>query len=333
MNYKKILIIVLLFLVSILIVYFFLPNTGYMYGNNGKLIINEIMANNTNTYVDDNGEYSDYIELYNGNSFDIDLSEYYLSDNEYETNLWRFPSVTIKSHEYLVIFASGKDRCDDNGCHTNFRLSSSGEVVTLTNDVGTIISKISYQGSKNDTSYGYNGRRYVYYENGTPGKKNSGDNSNEPIGLSNKNISVYINEYMSSNKRFITDEDGEYSDFVELYNYGDKDIDLSGYFISDNINNMDKYMFPSVIIKSHEYLIVYLSSKNKKEDYVHTNFSLSENDNYLVLSTYDGKIIDKVEIVSLKDDISYGRNNNGWCYYMYPTYGYENNTKCFMELE
>jgi len=332
MNYKKSLIIVLLFLVSILIVYFFLPNTGYMYGNNGKLIINEVMANNTSTKILDNLEYYDYIELYNGNSFDINLEGYYLSDNEYETDLWKFPTITIKSHEYLVILASGRDRCDAGECHTNFKLSSSGEVVTLTDNKGTIISKISYQGSKNDTSYGYNGRRYVYYEVGSPGVKNTGKSSNNPIGLSNKKIDVYINEYMSSNQRFMTDEDGEYSDWVELYNYSNKDIDLSGYFLSDSSNNMDKYMFNDIVIKAHDYLIVYLSSKNKNDNEIHTNFSLSEKDDYLVLSTYDGVVIDKVKIVSLKDNISYGRNKDEWCYYMYPTFGYENNTKCFSEI-
>lgn len=333
MKYKKFILICFLFIISLLIVYFFLPNTGYMYGNYGKLIINEVMASNTYTYKSIDGEYLDYIEIYNGNNFDVDLSGYYLSDSEYETNLWKFPSVIIKAKEYLVIFASGKDRCDDVECHTNFKLSSSGEVVTLTDNTGTIISKITYQGSKNDTSYGYSGRKYVYYEKGSPGKKNSGEVSNNPIGLSNKKISVYINEYMSSNKNFVTDMDGDYSDFVELYNYGDVDVDLSGYFISDNINNMDKYMFSSTIIKAHNYLIVYLSSKNKNDKEVHTNFSLSDSDKHLILSTYDGLVIDKVELVTLKDNVSYGRSKGNWCYYMYPTVGYENNTKCFLEFK
>lgn len=333
MSYKKILIFLLLFIGALLIVYFFLPNTGYMYGNNGKLIISEVMANNTSTKIVDNMDYYDYIELYNGNSFDIDLGGYYLSDNEYETNLWKFPSIKIKSHEYLVILASGRDKCNQIECHTNFKLSSSGEVVTLSDKTGTILSKITYQGSKNDTSYGYNGRRYVYYEKGTPGAKNKGNSSNKPIGLSNKKIDVYINEYMGSNNRFVTDSDGEYHDWVELYNYSNKDIDLSGYFLSDSSNNMDKYMFENVVIKANDYLIVYLSSKNKKENEVHANFGLGDKDDYLILSTYDGIVIDKVKVVSLKDDISYGRSNDGWCYYMYPTFGYVNNTKCFTEFK
>lgn len=333
MKLKKNLIIIFLFLLSILIVYFFLPNGGYLYGNNGKLIINEIIASNTNIYMDGNGEYSDIIELYNGNNFDVNLSGYYLSDSEYETNLWKFPNITIKAKSYLIVFASGKNRCDNNGCHTNFRLSSSGEVVTLTDKNGTIISKLSYKGSKSDTSYGYNGRKYVYYEKPTPGYKNSGKNSNNPIGISNEKISVYINEYMSKNERMVTDEDGEYSDVIELYNYGDKDINLSGYYLSDNINNLDKYMFKDVVIKAHDYLVVYASSKNKNDNEVHTNFNIGDKDDYLVLSTYGGTIIDKVDVVSLKDNISYGRNKDEFCYYMYPTIGYENNTKCFLELE
>ena len=140
MRLRKSLIIILLFLLSILIVYFFLPSNGYLYGNKGKLIINEIVASNTNTYMDNNGEYSDIIELYNGNSFDINLSGYYLSDSEYETDLWKFPNIKIKAKGYLIVFASGKDKCDNDDCHTNFRLSSSGEVVTLTDKNGNPLS-------------------------------------------------------------------------------------------------------------------------------------------------------------------------------------------------
>lgn len=333
MNIKKIIVILILFIVSILLVYFFLPNTGYLYGNYGKLIINEVMSKNINTYTDSDGEYSDWIELYNGNSFDINLNGYYLSDSEYETNMWQFPDITIKARSYLIIFSSGKNRCNNDECHTNFKLSSSGEVVTLTDDKGTIISKISYKGSKNDSSYGYNGRRYVYYEKATPGKKNDGKYSKSPIGSKDDKISVYINEYMTNNERFVTDEDGNYSNYVELYNYGDKDVNLEGYYLSDNINNLDKYMFDSVVIKAHDYLVVYCSSKNKSDNEIHTNFNLSDNDDYLILSTYNGNIIDKVELVNLKDDISYGKNDNDWCYYMYPTVGYENNTKCFKKFK
>lgn len=333
MNIKKIIFIVLLFILSILIVYFWLPSNSYMYGNNGKLIINELMSKNTISYMDDNNEYSDWIELYNGYNYDIDLSGYHLSDSEYETDLWEFSDVTIKAKSYLIVFASGKDRCIDNVCHTNFRLGSSGEVVTLTDSTGTIISKITYKGSKNDISYGYNGRRYVYYEDATPLSKNSKKYSREPIGVSNDDISVYINEYMSSNKRLVTDGVGEYHDIIELYNYSDEDIDLSGYYLSDSINNLDKYMFRDTIIKAHDYLIIYASGNiDNNNDEVHTNFSISDNDDYLVLSTYDGKIIDKIEIVNLKDNISYGRGKDEFCYYMYPTIGYFNDTKCFKEL-
>ena len=332
MNLKKIILIVILFTVSILIVYLWLPSTGYLYGNYGKLIINEVMSKNTNSFIDNNGDYSDWIELYNDNNFDINLKGYHLSDDEYETNIWSFPEITIKSKSYLIIFASGKNRCIDNECHTNFKLSNSGEVITLTDDTGTIISKISYKGSKNDTSYGYNGRKYVYYEKGTPGKKNIGKYYNNPIGSNDSKISVYINEYITNNKRFVTDEDGHYSNYVEIYNYGDTDINLEGYYLSDNVNNLDKYMFGSIIIKSHDYLVVYCSSKNKSDNEIHTNFKLSDNDKHLIISNYKGDIIDIVELVDLKDNISYGRNKDGWCYYMYPTFGYENNTKCFKEL-
>ena len=46
------------------------------------LVINEIMASNTISVSDQDGEYDDWVELYNGNSFSLNLNGYYLSDNE-----------------------------------------------------------------------------------------------------------------------------------------------------------------------------------------------------------------------------------------------------------
>ena len=77
--------------------------------NVGKLIINEVMLINNNTILDKYGKYSDYIEIYNGNDYDINLYGYYLTDSMKDTKKWTFPDVTIKAGEYMVIFASGKD--------------------------------------------------------------------------------------------------------------------------------------------------------------------------------------------------------------------------------
>ena len=330
----KFVVIISLFIISIIFVYFFIPEASYQYGNNGKLIINEIMSSNSKTLKDRDNNYYDWIELYNGYNFDINLSGYHLGDKEFDTKIWAFPNVTIKKKSYLIVFASGKDKCDDNECHTNFKLSSNGEVLTLSDKEDSIISRIKYGRTKQDTSYGYYRNKYVYFYEPTPGEKNSGKTSKNPIISEKKNITVSINEYMIGNTRTITDQEGNYSDFIELYNYGDKDINLEGCFLSDDISNVTKYAFSNITIKSKEYLIVYASNKNKIVDNeVHTNFRLSKTDNYIVLSNTDSSLIDKVKIVDLKDNISYGKKDDKWCYYTSATPGIENNTKCFETLE
>ena len=82
---EKISIILLFILLIILMIIVPNMNTDI---NTGKLIINEVMLVNNNTIMDKDGKYNDYIELYNGNDYDIDLYGYYLTDSMKETKKW-----------------------------------------------------------------------------------------------------------------------------------------------------------------------------------------------------------------------------------------------------
>ena len=174
---KKTLIILSFILLLLVIVY---TPTINKYRNNGKLIINEVMPNNKYTIKDTYGLYSDYIEIYNGYDYDINLEGYYLSDDNFNTKKWTFPNVTIKSHDYLLVFATGKESTE-NELHTNFKLSKKGEVITLSDKNAKSLSKIYYLETLPDTSYGYNGNKYVYYYKGTPNELNKGLTNNDPI--------------------------------------------------------------------------------------------------------------------------------------------------------
>lgn len=96
----------------------------------GDLVINEIAASNSNTQADQDGEYDDWIELYNNTSNPIDLSGYYLSDDASNLTKWTFPNGTIiNGNDYLIIWAD-KDTLQA-GLHANFKLSASGESLHL----------------------------------------------------------------------------------------------------------------------------------------------------------------------------------------------------------
>jgi hypothetical protein len=143
--------IILIFLV--LLINF--ENINQKTNNNSQIYITEIMANNKYTIKDSDNEYSDYIEIYNNKDVDINLKGYYLSDEITSSKKWTFPEIIIKSKEYLIIYASNKNKCDLSirECHTNFKLDKNGETITLLDNNGIILSKVKYPKSKQNTSY------------------------------------------------------------------------------------------------------------------------------------------------------------------------------------
>ncbi|MBK9191394.1 MAG: CotH kinase family protein [Crocinitomicaceae bacterium] len=122
------------------------------------VVINEVMPKNNVTATDEEGKYEDWIELYNNTSSAIDLTGYYLSDDISNPNKWQFPDTSIAANGYLIIW------CDedtlDAGLHTNFKLTSGGEVIVLSNSSGFSVNQVTMPEIESSSTYG----RYV---NGT----------------------------------------------------------------------------------------------------------------------------------------------------------------------
>lgn len=326
MKIRQVLLVVSLFLLAIIVLVFLRPLNNYHYGKSGNLYINEVVAKNNYTLLDNDLGKSDFIEIYNDNDHSVNLKGYYLSDEEYETKKWQFPDIEIEAKSYLIVYASGKDKCDlkNKICHTNFKLNDGGETVTLLDNDANILTKIKYDFLDDDVSYGYSGDKYVYYYIPTPGSINEGDISEESIIRKSASIPIYINEYMTMNTKSNYDEDGDYSNWVELYNYSDTDINLKGMYLSDRETKLNKFVFGDVTISAKSYLMVYLSGKDKTNNEIHTPFIVNDKDGSIVLASSDGEIIDKVSLVTLKDNISYGKNGDTWNYYTKVTPGKEN---------
>ncbi len=320
-------IIIVLVIVIVLLILF--PNARKNYIKESKLFINEIMVKNTYTLKDDNGEYNDYIELYNGYKDSINLLGYHISDSEFDLDKWTFPDISIKPGEYLIIYASGKDICDKEKriCHTSFKLSSKGEVLLLTDDSGNILNKFDYPEMSNDISYGFIDDKYTLLDKPTPGKKNSIEFLYSK--LTSKDI--YINEYMTHNKNVSYTSSGNYNDFIELYNNSDKDLELHNIYLSDDKNNLIKYKLPDVVVNKNNYLVVSLSDISTFiNDEIIANFKLSDGDD-IILS--NGKeIIEEIEVNELIDNISYGRIDDKWYYFTSPTPGSKNDTRRYEKI-
>ncbi|TCK98818.1 Fn3 domain-containing protein [Natranaerovirga hydrolytica] len=118
------------------------------------IYINEIMGFNTETIADGEGEYVDWVELYNPNDETIDLSNFHLSDDEEDYFLWQFPEGTqMKGKEYLLVWGSRKDTIDSNGeWHTNFSIGT--DPLILSDAEGKIVDYVPTIVMPKDYSFG-----------------------------------------------------------------------------------------------------------------------------------------------------------------------------------
>ena len=77
---------------------------------------------------------------------------------------------------------------------------------------------------------------------------------------------------MSSNTNVLFDEDGEASDWIEIYNSSSETVNLANYSITDDETNLAKWKFPNYELLPHDYLIIFASNKNKTISELHTKF-------------------------------------------------------------
>lgn len=112
------------------------------------------MADNASTLVDEDGAFSDWIEIHNPTANPIDLSGWKMTDNSTNLSKWSFPAVTLAPGEFRLFFASGKSALYAN--HTNFSLSKGGEFLALVRPDGGIEQQFSPQfpAQAADESYG-----------------------------------------------------------------------------------------------------------------------------------------------------------------------------------
>ena len=118
------------------------------------LLINEFMSRNETTYSDEDGEFSDWLEILNNSSEPININGYRLSDNPQEPGLWSFPDITVAPREYLLVFASGKDKSGTEELHTNFQIDGDGEELLLTDKWGAIVDRVGPVILQSDEVYG-----------------------------------------------------------------------------------------------------------------------------------------------------------------------------------
>jgi len=151
--------------------------SGYL-SNAQEVAINEVMSSNDSTIEDPDGDPSDWVEIYNYGSTAVNLEGFGLTDDAEEPYKWVFPTLTIQPDEYILVWASDKDISEvGQPLHTNFKISSGGEAVLLTNVAGDLVDESPEVGLQTDVSYGRqpNGTGpWFYFYAPTPEASNTG---------------------------------------------------------------------------------------------------------------------------------------------------------------
>lgn len=162
--------------------------------NPGDVVINEILASNTNGAKDENAEYEDWVELYNKTAQAQSLFGLYLTDKADNPDKWEFPNGTfIPASGFLIVWAD--EDSSQGPLHANFKLSAGGEFVMLSNGAGVVHDSISFGQQQSDISVGRfpNGTGGFVTMPTTFGKTNSLTNSTGEAGAEGIALRIFPN--------------------------------------------------------------------------------------------------------------------------------------------
>ena len=273
--------------------------------------LSEIMISNKGSVPDNLGGYPDYIELHNGSTEKADISGYGLSDSLLEGAKYVFPAGTVMEPDaYVVVWCGGEA---EDGMHAPFKLSA-GEEAVLFDASGRPLDTAVLNSVDSGMVLRREGEVWTQAKP-CPGypKTEAGMAEYEASLKETEDIGLYINEFMASNATTICDSFGSYSDWIELYNSTDTDMDISGFGISDNLSQPMKYRFPDgTTIAAKGYLVVFCSgNEGMQNGELHAPFGLRSYGEDVVIANRAGRIIDSYSFKNQETDVSVARIPDG----------------------
>jgi len=123
-------------------------------------------------------------------------------------------------------------------------------------------------------------------------------------------VEIVIHEFMASNASSVSDEAGEFNDWIELYNNTQNDISLLGYYLTDNTKEPAKWALPDVSLAANSYLIVWADEDGSQGE-MHANFKLSASGETIALVNSAFEIVDSISFGLQTTDLAYARVPNG----------------------
>lgn len=277
------------------------------------LVINRVMTSNPAACYSVDGEYYDWLELLNVSDAPVDLRGWKLSDDADLRDAFVFTSGTLAPGGSLRVYCDqAPEGYAGDEIFTGFSLSNNGELLVLSDpsqhisalDVPALGKKDVFQ--RDPDTGRYSGVPFYTVLGVATDLTDSLTPTYDPNGLT-------LNELMPANRATLTDEDGDSPDWIELYNGSGQPVDLAGWVLSDDDLNRRKWTFPAYAIEPGEYLVVFVSGKDRRDPAgeLHANFKLSSKGEAVRLYDPQGAAVSYIEYDAAVPDQSLSRTPDG----------------------
>jgi len=273
----------------------------------GPLLISELMADNRDTLDDEDGNSRDWIEIYNSSDSTISLNDYYLTDDPTDLTQWQFPAVSIDAHDYLIVFASEKDRADPDGeLHTNFRLDEDGESVALVKPDGeTVVHAYwDFPDQLEDVSYGLPDTTTLWDQLVSPGMP-----AGYHVPFAGEDVLAWTEQNYDDSgwtdavsldpaDLVITEASTGETDCLEIQNVSDQSIDTAGWFVAINDTSSASINDANSVVWNLPYSIaageVLFKTDDPTEEYWGSEISWETGSGWAMIVDSSGEIVDFV---------------------------------------
>ena len=269
------------------------------------IVLSELQASNKATVPDADGDFVDWIELYNPDAEPSDISGCWLSDDENEPCKWQIPSLTIEGGAYALIFCSKKDRAED-GLHTNFKLSGDGDAVFFSSPRGELLWEQSYESCAADCSICFEGEEPRSTRYPTPGFPNTPEGYEAFAAENDRHGALVVNEAVTYNDDYNFHAAGYY-DWVELKNVSNETITLSDYYVSDDPGDPTRFRLPSDTLAPGAIYVIYCGDAQFDTAVCHTHFKLNAAGEGFYVFRADGTLSDYISLYGVPLNHSKGR--------------------------
>ncbi|MDD2502838.1 MAG: lamin tail domain-containing protein [Clostridia bacterium] len=265
--------------------------------------VSEVLLDNAYSIIDEYGDRSPWVELHNYSDNAVDLSYYYLSDNQDNLTKWRLPDKQLAPGEFMVIFLSGQDA----ELHTGFRVSKDEPIILTDFSTNrTQMIEIPNENRLKNISYGEQDGDWLYFGQPTPNAENSAHGSQSISSVEKlDSAGVWINEVLAVSMPRAAANNVDGRDWIELYNGSDNVVDLTGWHLGKNVDEPFRCELSGTIApKSYK---VFYADNSKYAAAGSLKMNVSMTGDKLVLSNSSKEIVDVFNTGALRYGLTSGR--------------------------